>query len=132
MSSLDASFLHIEDDKSHMHIGSVAVFEGPAPEYDDLVKMVAGKLPLVPRYRQRVRSVPLDVGRPVWADDAHFNIEYHIRHTALPAPGDEQQLRNLVGRVMSQQLDRTKPLWEMWVTEGLEDGHWAIVSKVHH
>lgn len=132
MSAQDASFLHIEDGNNHMHIASVAVFEGPPPAYDELLEMVGGKLPLVPRYRQKVRFVPLELGRPVWVDDAHFNICYHVRHTALPPPGGVTELRNLVGRLMSQALDRSKPLWEMWVVEGLEDGHWALVSKVHH
>ena len=132
MSPLDASFLHIEGPVSHMHIGSVAVFEGPAPPRVDVEAMVAGKLPAVPRYRQKVRFVPLELGRPMWVDDPHFNLGYHLRHTALPAPGGDDELRNLVGRLMSQQLDRTKPLWEMWIVEGLEDGHWAMVSKVHH
>ena len=90
------------------------------------------KLPLVPRYRQVVRTVPFDLGRPVWVDDPHFNIDYHIRHTALPRPGDEEQLRRLVGRLMSQELDRARPLWEGWVVEGLEDDKWALVSKTHH
>ena len=94
--------------------------------------MVAAKLPLVPRYRQKVRFVPLRIGRPLWVDDPHFNLGYHLRHTALPAPGGDRELRNLVGRVMSQQLDRHKPLWEMWMVEGLGEGHWALVSKVHH
>jgi diacylglycerol O-acyltransferase len=132
MSPLDASFLHIEDDVSHMHIASVAIFEGPAPPYDDIVAMVRGKLPLVPRYRQLVHFVPLQLGRPVWVDDPHFNIEYHIRHTALPPPGSEDDLRRLVGRVMSQQLDRSKPLWELWMVEGLDAGRWAVLSKTHH
>ncbi len=132
LSPLDSSFLHIEDDVSHMHIGSVGIFEGPSPGYDAVVAMVAGKLPLVPRYRQVVRTVPLDLGRPIWSDDPHFNVEYHIRHTALPDPGGEPELRRLVGRVMSQQLDRTKPLWEIWMAEGLEDGRWAMLSKTHH
>ena len=132
MSPLDASFLHIENDVSHMHIGSVGIFEAPAPSQTELLAMVAGRLPLVPRYRQTVRFVPLDLGRPVWVDDPHFNLGYHVRHTALPAPGGEEQLRRLVGRVMSQQLDRTKPLWELWFAEGLEDGRWAMVSKTHH
>ena len=87
LSPLDASFLHIEDGVSHMHIGSVAIFEGPPPPYADVVEMVESKLDLVPRYRQKVRFVPLELGRPVWVDDLHFNIEYHLRHTALPAPG---------------------------------------------
>ena len=132
MSPLDASFLHVEDAVSHMHIGSVAVFEGPPPTPLDVAEMVAGKLPAVPRYRQKVRFVPFDLGRPVWVDDPHFNLGYHLRHTALAAPGGDQELRNLVGRVMSQQLDRHKPLWEMWIVEGLEHDHWALVSKVHH
>jgi diacylglycerol O-acyltransferase / wax synthase len=132
MSPLDASFLHIEDSASHMHIGSVGIFEGPAPDYGEFADLVAGKLPLVPRYRQKVRFVPFGLGRPLWVDDPHFNMGYHLRHTALPPPGGDQELRNLVGRLMAQQLDRTKPLWEMWMVEGLRDGHWAIVSKVHH
>ena len=132
LSPLDASFLHIEDDVSHMHIASVAIFEGPPPPFADIVAMVDAKLDLVPRYRQVVRVVPFDLGRPVWVDDPHFNIEYHLRHTALPAPGARRELRKLVGRVMAQQLDRSKPLWEIWVVEGLEDGRWAMLSKTHH
>jgi WS/DGAT/MGAT family acyltransferase len=132
LSPLDASFLHIEDGVSHMHIASVAIFEGPQPPFTDIVSMVEAKLALVPRYRQVVKFVPFDLGRPVWADDPHFNIEYHLRHTALPAPGGEAELRKLVGRVMSQQLDRSKPLWEIWVVEGLEDGRWAMLAKTHH
>jgi WS/DGAT/MGAT family acyltransferase len=115
-----------------MHIASVAIFEGPQPPFADIVAMVDAKLHLVPRYRQVVKFVPLDLGRPVWVDDPHFNIEYHIRHTALPTPGGESELRKLVGRVMGQQLDRSKSLWEIWVVEGLEDGRWAMLSKTHH
>src|SRR3954469_3560995 len=132
MSPQDASFLHIEDAATHMHIGSVCLFEGPPPGHDDMVRAVASKLPLVPRYRQKVRFVPLSLGRPVWVDDPHFVLDYHVRHTALPAPGGDDELRNLVGRVMAQQLDRAKPLWEMWAVEGLSDGHWALLSKTHH
>ncbi|MHB1710170.1 MAG: WS/DGAT/MGAT family O-acyltransferase [Acidimicrobiales bacterium] len=132
MSPLDASFLHIEDGVSHMHIASISIFEGPEPAFVDIVAMIGGKLPLVPRYRQIVRPVPLELGRPVWVDDPHFNIDYHIRHTALPNPGGEAELRKLVGRVMSQPLDRAKPLWEVWVVEGLDESRWAMVSKVHH
>ena len=132
LSPLDASFLHVEDESSHMHIASVGIFEGPAPGQGELRTMVRAKLPLVPRYRQKVRFVPLQMGRPAWIDDAHFNLDYHVRRTALPSPGGEAELRNLVGRVMSQQLDRAKPLWEMWVVEGLDDGRWAILSKTHH
>jgi len=132
MSPLDASFLHVEDAVSHMHIGSVAIFEGPSPAPEDFARMVEAKLGAVPRYRQKVRFVPLQLGRPVWVDDPHFQLGYHLRHTALAAPGRDRELRNLVGRVMSQQLDRHKPLWEMWIVEGLEHDHWALVSKVHH
>ncbi len=132
MSPLDASFLHIEDAVTHMHIGSVGLFEGPAPGSDEVKRAVAASLPLVPRYRQKVRFVPLALGRPTWVDDPHFSLDYHVRRTALPAPGGVQELRNLVGRVMSQQLDRNKPLWELWVAEGLEDGGWALISKTHH
>ncbi|HXW32158.1 MAG TPA: wax ester/triacylglycerol synthase family O-acyltransferase [Acidimicrobiales bacterium] len=132
LSPLDASFLHAEDHVSHMHIGSVGVFEGPPPAFDEVLAMVRGKLPLVPRYRQVVRFVPFDLGRPVWADDPHFALDYHLRRTALPSPGDEQALKTLVGRVMGQQLDRGKPLWEIWVVEGLKRNRWAMVSKTHH
>jgi len=129
---MDASFLHVEDSVSHMHIGSVGIFAGPPPGFGAVAAMVESKLHLVPRYRQSVRFVPLDLGRPVWADDPHFNLEYHVRHTALPAPGGEDELRHLVGRVMAQQLDRSKPLWEMWMVEGLDRDEWALVSKTHH
>jgi diacylglycerol O-acyltransferase len=132
LSPQDASFLHIEGDNAPMHIASVAIFEGPPPTLDEIKAMVAGKLPLVPRYRQKVRFVPLELGRPLWVDDPHFNLDYHVRYTALPAPGGDDQLRALVGRVMAQQLDRAKPLWEMWAVEGLADGHWALLSKTHH
>jgi len=132
MSPLDASFLHIEDHVSHMHIASVALFEGPPPLFADVQAMIDAKLDLVPRYRQKVRSVPFELGRPVWVDDPHFNLEYHLRHTALPDPGGQHELRKLVGRVMAQQLDRSKPLWEIWVVEALEDGRWAILAKTHH
>jgi diacylglycerol O-acyltransferase len=132
LSPLDASFLHVEDDVSHMHIASVGILEGPPPRFDDVVDMVRGKLPLVPRYRQVVGFVPLQLGRPVWEDDPNFDIGYHLRHTALPSPGGDQELRALVGRVMAQQLDRTKPLWEIWVVDGLHHGRWAMLSKTHH
>jgi diacylglycerol O-acyltransferase len=132
LSPLDASFLHIEDDVSHMHIATAAIFEGPPPRFAEVVAMVDAKLDLVPRYRQVVKFVPFELGRPVWADDPHFTLEYHLRHTALPAPGGDIELRKLVGRVMSQRLDRAKPLWEIWVVEGLEEGRWAMLAKTHH
>src|SRR5688500_20281697 len=98
MSPQDASFLHVEDWRSHMHIGSIGLFEGPPPPFDDIRAMVESKLHLVPRYRQKVRFVPLELGRPVWTDDAHFNLHYHLRPTAPPTPGRDDQLRKLVAR----------------------------------
>ncbi len=132
MSPMDASFLHIEDGVTHMHIGSVGIFEGPVPAQAAVRSAIAGQLPMVPRYRQKVRFVPLTLGRPVWIDDPHFNLDFHVRRTALPAPGGDQELRTLVGRVMSQQLDRNRPLWELWIAEGLDQGRWALISKSHH
>ncbi|MBO2446390.1 wax ester/triacylglycerol synthase family O-acyltransferase [Actinomadura barringtoniae] len=132
MSGLDASFYLLENENTPLHVASVVVFEGPAPSYGDLVRAIVAKLPLVPRYRQRVRSVPLHLGRPVWADDPHFQVLYHVRHTALPAPGNDEQLRNLAGRVLAQRLDPDKPLWEIWLVEGLTDDRWAMIAKVHH
>jgi len=132
LSPQDASFLHLEDAVSHMHIGAVAILEGPAPEYEALSRMVRAHLPRVPRYRQKVHFVPIALGRPVWVDDPHFNLRYHLRRTGLPPPGGDEELRNLVARVMSQQLDRGKPLWEMWIVEGLGEGRWGVITKVHH
>lgn len=129
---LDASFLHLEDEHNLMHIGSISIFEGPPPAYADFLAMVRGKLPLLPRYRQKVRFVPFGAGAPVWVEDPDFRLEYHVRHTALPRPGGTRQLRALVGRVLSQRLDRSKPLWEMWMVEGLEQDRWALVIQTHH
>jgi diacylglycerol O-acyltransferase / wax synthase len=132
MNPLDAEFLYLEDGTAHMHIASCAVFEGPAPAYDELVARIRSKLPLVPRYRQRVRFVPMDLRRPFWVDDPHFNLDYHVRHIALPPPGGKAELCRLMARLMSQELDRARPLWEAWVVEGLTGGRWAVISKVHH
>ena len=132
MSPLDASFLYTENEFNHMHIAFVAIFEGPPPQGNEVEEMISSKLDLVPRYRQKVRFVPFDLGQPVWSDDHHFDLQYHVRHTALPSPGSDERLHTLVGRVMSQKLDRAKPLWEIWVVEGLSDGRWAMISKTHH
>jgi diacylglycerol O-acyltransferase / wax synthase len=132
MSPLDASFLYIEGQNTPMHIGGVSIFEGPPPPFERLQEMVAAKLPLVPRYRQKVRFIPLSLGAPVWVDDPHFSLGYHVRHSAIPAPGGEDQLRRMAGRVFSQRLDRSKPLWELWMVEGLSESRWALLSKVHH
>jgi WS/DGAT/MGAT family acyltransferase len=132
MSTLDAGFFFVEHENVPMHLGSLAVFEGPAPAYDDLVALFAVKLPLVPRYRQLVRTVPMNVFRPVWTDDEHFQIGYHVRHAAVPAPGGTDQLRELAAAIFAQRLDRARPLWEAWLLEGLKGGGWALISKVHH
>jgi WS/DGAT/MGAT family acyltransferase len=129
---MDASFLHIEGPNNPMHIGGVSIFEGPAPPFAELEAMVASKLDLVPRYRQKVRFVPLGVGRPVWVADPYFNLAYHLRHSALPPPGDATTLCGTAARIFAQHLDRRKPLWEIWMLEGLSGRRWALLSKVHH
>ncbi|MFN8542780.1 MAG: wax ester/triacylglycerol synthase family O-acyltransferase [Candidatus Binatia bacterium] len=138
LSALDASFLALEDQNTHMHIGAVAVFEAAplrAPDggidIERVRRLMEAGLHRIPRYRQRLAWVPL-FGQPVWIDDPRFNLQYHVRHTHLPRPGDERQLKRLAGRVMSQQLDRGKPLWEMWVVEGLAEDRFALITKVHH
>jgi WS/DGAT/MGAT family acyltransferase len=132
MSPMDASFLHIEGPNNPMHIGGLSIFEGPAPPFERLEEMVCGKLDAVPRYRQKVRFVPLGLGRPVWVDDPHFNLGYHLRHSALPAPGTEDVMRKTAARIFAHHLDRRKPLWEIWMLEGLSENRWALLSKVHH
>jgi diacylglycerol O-acyltransferase len=132
MSALDSAFLEIEDRHVSLHIGSVGVFEGPAPPFAAVREEIERKLPLVPRYRQRMERVPGNLGRPTWRDDPDFDLDYHLRRTALPEPGGDLQLQDLVGRVMSQPLDHDRPLWEDWVVEGLSGGRWALVTKVHH
>ena len=132
LSSTDASFLTQETSASHMHVGAVLIFEGPPPSYDELLDHVGSRLPLVPRFRQKLAFSPLQTGRPFWADDPSFNLGYHVRHSALPAPGSRGPLRQMVARVFSQPLDRTKPLWELWLVQGLERNRFALLSKTHH
>src|SRR3954465_11688879 len=155
LTGLDASFLHLEDEAAHMHVAGVMTFEGSPPPHEDVVEGIRSRLHLVPRYRQKLAFVPFGQGRPRWVDDPHFNLHYHVRHTALPEPGTEEQLKRLAGRVFSQRLHpaqppggsrgrrparssprglaRDKPLWEMWVVEGLDGGErFAVLSKTHH
>jgi diacylglycerol O-acyltransferase / wax synthase len=132
LSGLDASFLALEKGGAHMHVGSVLVFDGEAPSYEQLIEQVESRLHVVPRYRQKLATPPLAQARPVWVDDPHFNAGYHVRHTALPAPAGEHELRRLAGRVFSQQLDRSKPLWEIWLVESVGDDRFALVCKTHH
>jgi len=132
LTALDASFLAQEGPTSHMHVGAVMIFDGPAPAYEELADHVRARLHLVPRFRQKLAIPPLEAGRPLWVDDPSFNLEYHVRDTALPAPGSEAQLRALAARVHSQALDRSKPLWELWLVQGLEGNRFALLSKTHH
>jgi diacylglycerol O-acyltransferase / wax synthase len=132
MSTLDAGFYFVEHQNVPMHIGSLAVFDGPAPEFADLYELFEAKIPRVPRYRQVVRTLPLQLFRPFWSDDQQFELDYHLRHAAVPPPGKPEQLRELASRVFSQRLDRDRPLWEAWFLEGLARDRWAILMKVHH
>jgi diacylglycerol O-acyltransferase len=138
LTALDTSFLDLEGPGVHMHVGSVGIFD-PGPmvdeegrlDFEETLGLVEAGLNRAPRFRQKLERTPLS-GHPVWVDDEHFNVVYHVRHTALPLPGDERQLKRLAGRVMSQKLDRHRPMWEMWFVEGLEGGRIAVISKVHH
>jgi WS/DGAT/MGAT family acyltransferase len=133
LTGLDSAFLHLEDHSpAHMHVASVMVFEGKAPKYEELLEHILSRLHLVPRYRQRLAFVPFGQGRPVWADDPHFNPRYHIRHTGLPQPEDEAELKQLAGRIFSQRLDRSKPLWEMWLVAHMAGERFAVIAKTHH
>jgi WS/DGAT/MGAT family acyltransferase len=133
LTALDATFLDVERDReAHMHVGMVAELEGPPPTFAELRAFVESRLDRVPRYRQRLRFVPFGQGRPVWVDDDAFDLDYHLRHTALPPPGGETQLKALAARLFAQRLDRDKPLWEMWFVEGLPQKRFALVAKTHH
>ncbi|HKH18246.1 MAG TPA: wax ester/triacylglycerol synthase family O-acyltransferase [Solirubrobacteraceae bacterium] len=132
LSGLDASFLALEEGSAHMHVGSVLLFDGVAPAYEDFVAHLERRLALVPRYRQKLAFPPLVQSRPVWIDDPHFNSGYHVRHTALPEPAGEHELRRLAGRVFAQRLDRSKPLWELWLVDRVGDDRFALISKTHH
>ncbi len=132
LTPVDASFLHQEGPSSHMHVGGLTIVEGPPPSKEEFLEAIRRRLHLVPRYRHKLAFTALDSGRPLWVDDPSFNLEFHVRHTALPAPGSWEQLRNLTARIFSQALDRSRPLWEMWLIEGLQDDRFALISKTHH
>ena len=131
---LDAVFVDAEDEDENtsMAIASIAVFQGPAPAHEEVLALIAERLPSVPRYRQKLRTVPLRLARPVWADDPDFDLGYHVRRVTLAEPGEYRQLADLMAQVMSQRLDRGHPLWEYWVVDGLARDRWAMISKVHH
>lgn len=132
LSPLDQTFLLLERDGQPMHIGGLMVFEGPPPSYEELCAYLDSRLDQVPRYRQRIQSVPLSIAQPIWVDDPDFEMEYHVRHTAVPEPGGAEQVGRLASRLLSQRLDMDRPLWEMWLVEGLADGQWALINKAHH
>src|ERR1700704_5511761 len=132
LTPVDASFLHQEGPVSHMHIGGGTIVEGPPPSREEFLTQIRQRLHLVPRYRHKLAYTALDSGRPVWIDDPSFNLDYHVRHSALPTPGTWAQLQELTARIFSQQLDRSKPLWEMWLIEGLEEDRFALITKTHH
>lgn len=131
MSAVDAEFLHLEDGLNHLHIGACARFEGPAPTETEFFELMDRCLDRIPRYRQRVHTLPFQLGRPVWEDDPAFDLDQHLSHTTLDTP-DRAALEDLMGGVMSTELDRGRPLWEMWLVDGLADGEWALLAKVHH
>jgi WS/DGAT/MGAT family acyltransferase len=134
LNPMDAQFVGAENEDAHtsMAIALSAIFEGPAPSYREFLTSMAGRLHAAPILRRKLRTVPFNLGPPVWADDPDFDLRYHVRQTALPAPGSDEQLCNLMARVMAQRLDRDYPLWEYWLVEGLNKGRWALISKVHH
>lgn len=134
LTPLATAFLDAEDvdPRASLAIGSLAVFEGPAPPFEEFVEHIAGRLPLIPRYRQKLRTVPFGLGAPEWVDDPDFDIRWHVRNTALPAPGGPDEIGRLMSRIMSQRMDRGRPLWEYWFCEGLAEGRWALLSKLHH
>ena len=134
LSQLDVSFLYMETSTTAMHVGGVAIFQPPEQgfDHDGLLTLIAQRIALVPRYRQKLQQVPGRLANPVWVDDQDFDVAYHVRRSALPAPGGRDQLRELVGRLQSRQLDRSRPLWEIYLVEGLADDQVAIITKTHH
>jgi diacylglycerol O-acyltransferase len=134
LSSLDTSFLHLEDATTPMHVGSVMVFDAPTGgfDYESLVTLISQRIAHVPRYRQRIRTVPGGLANPVWVDDTNFDMSYHVRRSALPRPGSDEQLEELVARIQPRPLDRTRPMWEVYLVEGLAQDRFAIITKTHH
>ncbi|MFL6168693.1 MAG: wax ester/triacylglycerol synthase domain-containing protein, partial [Ornithinibacter sp.] len=134
LSSLDSSFLNLEDAATPMHVGSVMVFDAPSGgfDYESLVTLISQRIAHVPRYRQRIKTVPGGLGNPVWVDDTNFDMSYHVRRSALPRPGSDEQLEELVARIQPRPLDRSRPMWEVYLVEGLAENRFAIITKTHH
>jgi diacylglycerol O-acyltransferase len=129
---LDSAFLHVETSSAALHIASLGIFAGPVPGHQEACAAIARKLPLVPRLRQRLVSVPFALGRPVWVDDPDFDLHQHVRRAAVAAPGDDDALRIVAEQLLSEPLDHDRPLWQDWIIEGLADDRWALLTKVHH
>src|SRR5215207_619993 len=134
LSTLDAGFLEAEDSDRHVSlaIGALAVIAGPMPDYDSVVAGLAERILSVPRFKQVLRTRPLDLGAPQWVDDDNIDISHHVRRAALPRPGDDAALFRWVAEVMERRLDRDRPLWECWIVDGLAHNRWAILMKIHH
>ncbi len=134
LTALDAAFLEVEDSDPHVSlaVGGVSIMEGPAPSYDEFVSAFAERVPTIPRCRQVLRTHPLDLGPPEWVDDPHFDISRHLHRLALPHPGGDAELFEMIATVMERRLDRERPLWECWIIEGLSDNRWAVLTKIHH
>ncbi|HEY9351197.1 MAG TPA: wax ester/triacylglycerol synthase family O-acyltransferase, partial [Acidothermales bacterium] len=134
LTPLDVSFLYMEESTTAMHVGGVAIFRVPDSgfDYDQFVELISSRIAFVPRYRQRIRTVPGRLANPVWVDDEHFDVTFHVRRSALPRPGTDAQLHELVARLMSRSLDRNRPLWEIYLVEGLSDNRFAVITKTHH
>lgn len=132
LSALDAEFLHMEDDVAHMHIAVLCIFDGSPPTLARLRALIRSKLHLIERHRQRIRTVPFELGRPVWIDDPDFDLTGHVHHLRLDAPGSDDELMMLMGELMSEPLDRSRPLWDTWLVDGLDGDRWAAIFKVHH
>jgi diacylglycerol O-acyltransferase len=134
LSTLDAGFLEAEDSDRHISlaVGGVSVIEGPMPDYDSLTTAIAERVVKVPRCRQVLRTHLLDLDSPEWVEDPNLDLSHHIHRAALPHPGDDEALFRLAADIMERRLDRERPLWECWIIEGLADGRWAMLMKIHH
>ena len=134
LTALDASFLEVEDSDPHVSlaVGGVSIIEGPGPSYDEFVSAFADRASTIPRCGQVLRTHPLDLGPPEWVDDPHFDISRHLHRLALPHPGEDAELFEMIATVMERRLDRERPLWECYIIEGLSDNRWAVLTKIHH
>ena len=134
LTALEAGFLEAEDSDGHVSlaIGGVAVLEGPIPDYHSLVATLGPRILACPRFAQRLRSRPFDLAAPDWVADSAFDMSHHMLRISIPAPGEDQELFDLIAQIMSWRLDRTRPLWELWIIEGLSHNRWALLMKVHH